>query len=101
MTGELLLASVVVGLFSSWLVGIVMGKGSYGLLGDLSLGLIGGCVAVWIYQVVGLAAYAGMIGAMVAAFIGAVGILLAQRQLRYLGPGWRRSGARGPDYDWR
>jgi uncharacterized membrane protein YeaQ/YmgE (transglycosylase-associated protein family) len=47
VTGGLLLVSVVVGLFGGWLVGIVMGQGHYGLLGDLSLGLIGGCVAVW------------------------------------------------------
>jgi uncharacterized membrane protein YeaQ/YmgE (transglycosylase-associated protein family) len=84
MTGELLLASVVVGLFGGWLVGIVMAKGRYGLLGDLSLGLGGGCVAVWIYQAVGLVPHAGMIGAIVAAFIGAVGVVLAQRTLRYL-----------------
>jgi uncharacterized membrane protein YeaQ/YmgE (transglycosylase-associated protein family) len=85
MSGELLLVSVVVGLFGGWLVGIVMGKGPYGLLGDLSLGLIGGCVAVWIYQAVGLAAHAGMIGAMVVAFIGAAGVSLAQNKLRHLG----------------
>jgi uncharacterized membrane protein YeaQ/YmgE (transglycosylase-associated protein family) len=85
MTGELLLVSVVVGLVGGWLVGIVKGKGRYGLLGDLSLGLIGGCVAVWTYQAVGLAVPAGMIGAMVVAFIGAVGVSLAQNKLRHLG----------------
>jgi len=84
MTGELLLVSVVVGLFGGWLVGILIGKGRYGLLGDLSLGLVGGCVAVWIYQAVGLAAQAGVIGAIVVALIGAIGVVLAQRKLRYL-----------------
>jgi uncharacterized membrane protein YeaQ/YmgE (transglycosylase-associated protein family) len=84
MTGELLLASVVVGLFGGWLAGIVIGKGRHGLLGDLSLGLVGGCIAVWIYQAVGLAAHAGMIGAMVAAVIGAIGVVLAQRKLQHL-----------------
>ena len=83
MAAELLLAAVVVGMASGWLIGLLMGKGQYGLLGDLSLGLIGGCGALLIYQAVGLAAYAGIIGAMVAASIGAVGILLAQRKLRY------------------
>ena len=84
MTGELLLASVVVGLFGGWLAGIVIGKGRHGLLGDLSLGLVGGCIAVWIYQAVGLAAQAGVIGAIVVALIGAIGVVLAQRKLRYL-----------------
>jgi len=62
-----------------------MGKGRYGVLGDLSVGLMGACVAVWIYQAVGLAAHAGIIGAMLVAFIGAVGVSLAQNKLRHLG----------------
>jgi len=87
MTGELLLSSVVVGLLGGWLVGLVMGRGRYGLLGDLSLGLIGGCFAVWIYQAVGLAAYAGTVGGLVVAFLGAVGVLLAQHTLRHQAAG--------------
>ena len=81
MTGELLLVSVVVGLLGGWLVGIAMGKGRYGWFGDLNLGLSGGCLAVWMYQAVGLAAEAGVVGAMVAAVIGASGAILAQRKL--------------------
>lgn len=83
MTSELLVMAVVVGLFGAWLVGIVKGKGVYGLPGDLSLGLLGGTIAIWIYQATGLVTYAGMIGAMAAAFIGATGVVLAQRGLRY------------------
>jgi uncharacterized membrane protein YeaQ/YmgE (transglycosylase-associated protein family) len=85
MTGELVLASVVVGLFGGWLFGLAMGKGRYGVLGDLSLGLIGGSIAAWIYQTVGLVAYAGIIGGTIAAFMGAVGVVFAQRRLRYVG----------------
>jgi uncharacterized membrane protein YeaQ/YmgE (transglycosylase-associated protein family) len=84
MTGELLLASVVVGLFAGWLIGVLVGKGGYGWPGDLSLGLVGSTIAVWIYQAAGLVVYAGMIGAMVAAFGGAAGILLAQRKLWFV-----------------
>jgi uncharacterized membrane protein YeaQ/YmgE (transglycosylase-associated protein family) len=85
MTGGVLLAAVVVGLFGGWLVGIIMGKGGYGLLGDLSLGLIGGSIAVGIYQAVSVVAYAEIIGAMVAALMGAVGVVLAQRKLLHPG----------------
>ena len=84
MTGELLLASVVVGLLGGWLCSIVMGKGAYGVLGDLTLGLIGSSIGVWIYQALGLVAYAGIIGGMVSAFMGAVGAVVAQRRLRDL-----------------
>ena len=83
MTGELLLAAVVVGLASGWLTGVVVGRGAYGVLGDLSLGLMGGTVAVWGYQAVGLVMDAGTIGAIVAACLGGVGLVLAERRLRY------------------
>ena len=83
MTGELLLAAVMVGLGSGWLTGLVVGRGAYGLLGDLSLGLMGSTVAVWSYQVLGLAADAGVIGAIVAAGLGGVALVLAERRLRY------------------
>jgi uncharacterized membrane protein YeaQ/YmgE (transglycosylase-associated protein family) len=84
MTGELFLASVVVGLVAGWLLGVLVENGRYGLLGDLSLGLVGSTIAVWIYQAVGLVAYAGTIGAMVAAFVGTAGMLLAQRKSWYV-----------------
>jgi uncharacterized membrane protein YeaQ/YmgE (transglycosylase-associated protein family) len=83
MTGELLLAAVIVGLASGWLTGLVAGHGAYGLLGALSLGLMGSTVAVWSYQVLGLAADAGVIGAIVAAGLGGVALVLAERRLRY------------------
>ena len=49
VTLEMFLASVVVGLFAAWLAGVVMKKGGYGLVGDLSLGLAGSTLAVWIF----------------------------------------------------
>jgi uncharacterized membrane protein YeaQ/YmgE (transglycosylase-associated protein family) len=85
VTGELFLAAVSAGLLGGWLVGLVIGTGAYGLLSDLSLGLIGGSIAVWIYQAVGLGAYAGTIGGILAAFMGAVSVVLAQRKVRYPG----------------
>lgn len=81
MTGELLLAAIIVGLCAGWLFGTVMGKGGYGLLGDLSLGLFGSTIGVWIFEATGFVAYVGMIGALVAAFMGTAGVLLAQRKL--------------------
>ena len=85
MTGELLLVSVVVGLFAGWMFGLVMGKSRLGALGDLCLGLIGGSIAVWAYQATDLVAYTGIAGGMVAAFMGAVGVVFAQRRLQDVG----------------
>jgi uncharacterized membrane protein YeaQ/YmgE (transglycosylase-associated protein family) len=82
MTSEPLLVAIVVGLFGGWVVGIVKGKGAYGLPGDLALGLLGGTIAIWIYQATGVATYGGMIGALASAFVGAAGVVFAQRGLR-------------------
>lgn len=84
MTLEMFVASVVVGLFAGWLGGLLMKTGGYGLLGDLCLGLAGSTIAVWIFQAVGLVPYAGMVGTMVAAFVGTAGVVVAQRTLWYV-----------------
>jgi len=84
VTLEMFLASVVVGLFAAWLAGVVMKKGGYGLVGDLSLGLAGSTLAVWIFQVVGLFPYAGMAGTMAAAVAGTTAVVVAQRKLWYV-----------------
>ena len=81
MTGELVLVSGVVGLFGGWVFGLVMGHGGFGVLGDLALGLVGGPPAVWIYQAVDLMEYAGIFGAIVVAFLGAVAVVFGQRRL--------------------
>jgi uncharacterized membrane protein YeaQ/YmgE (transglycosylase-associated protein family) len=80
-----LLVAVVVGLCAGWLLGIVMGRGGYGLLGDLSLGLFGSTVAVWIFEAVGLVGAVGITGAMVAALLGTACVLVAQRKLWSMG----------------
>ena len=85
MTGELLLVAAVVGLFGGWAFGLLMGERPLGALGDLCLGLFGGCIAVWAYQAADLVASAGIAGGMVAAFVGAVGVVFAQRRLRDVG----------------
>jgi uncharacterized membrane protein YeaQ/YmgE (transglycosylase-associated protein family) len=83
MTGELLLSAVLGGLFAGWLAGILAGRGAYGVTADLTLGLAGGTVAVSIFQAVGLVDYVGLIGGIFAALLGAAGVVLLERSLRY------------------
>jgi hypothetical protein len=86
MTGNLLLVAVVVGLGSGWLLGSLLGRGGYGLLGDLSLGLFGSTLAVWIVEAsVGLVGASGLVVAMVAALLGTAGVLVVQRKLWSVG----------------
>jgi uncharacterized membrane protein YeaQ/YmgE (transglycosylase-associated protein family) len=82
MTGQLLLTAILAGLFAGWLTGLVAGRGVHGLTADLTLGLAGGTVVVSILQAVGVIEYAGLIGVMIVAFLGAVAIVLLERGVR-------------------
>jgi uncharacterized membrane protein YeaQ/YmgE (transglycosylase-associated protein family) len=77
---EMFGASVLVGLMSGWLAGIVMKGGGYGLLGDIILGLSGSCGGSWIFQTLGAPA-AGSGGTGIAAFIGAALMITLQRKI--------------------
>jgi uncharacterized membrane protein YeaQ/YmgE (transglycosylase-associated protein family) len=44
MSLEMVVTSVLVGLFAGWLAGRVMKDGGYGLKGDLILGLVGAAI---------------------------------------------------------
>jgi uncharacterized membrane protein YeaQ/YmgE (transglycosylase-associated protein family) len=76
---EMFGASVLVGLMTGWLAGIVMKGGGYGLLGDIILGLSGSFVGSWTFQTLGAPA-AGWGGTGIAAFIGAALMITLQRK---------------------
>ena len=81
MNLEIFVMWVVVGLMAGWLAGIVMKGGGYGLIGDIVLGLVGSIVGSWIFGALGVYPRAGMLAAVVVAFIGAVIVILAGRAL--------------------
>ena len=74
---------IVVGLVAGWLAGFAMKGGGYGLVGDLTLGLIGSILGSWIFRALGVSAGAGMFALVAVAFVGAVVVIFAQRQLWY------------------
>ena len=71
---------LVIGLIAGWLAGQVMRGGSFGLIGNLIVGVIGALIGGWLFGVLGLAAY-GFIGSLIVAFIGAVVLLFLLNQL--------------------
>ena len=72
---------VVVGLLAGWLAGIVMKDGGYGRIGDLVLGVVGSVVGGWIFQALGVSAGGGLFLTLLVAFVGAVIVLVAQRNV--------------------
>ena len=81
MTLEMFTTSVLVGLIAGWLAGIVMKGGSYGLKGDICLGLGGSTMGSWIFQALGVSPEAGWFATVVVAFVGAVSVIVAQRKV--------------------
>ena len=73
---------IVVGLIAGWLAGRIMGKGGYGPLMDMVLGILGGIVGGFLLSLVGLASTGGIIADIVVATIGAVFLIWISRMLK-------------------
>jgi uncharacterized membrane protein YeaQ/YmgE (transglycosylase-associated protein family) len=81
-----LIAWILVGLIAGWLASVVMGRGGYGVIGDIIVGLVGAILGGWLFSLVGVGA-GGLIGSIIVAFVGAVVLILLLRAL---------TGARSP-----
>jgi uncharacterized membrane protein YeaQ/YmgE (transglycosylase-associated protein family) len=93
MSNEGLLVIVAVGLVAGWLAGQIMRGAGYGLVGDLSIGVIGAYIGDWLLPRLGILLGVGLIAAIVDATIGALLLLFVFRLVagrrRWLG-GWGR-----------
>ncbi|MGE5850379.1 MAG: GlsB/YeaQ/YmgE family stress response membrane protein [Candidatus Methylomirabilota bacterium] len=83
MNLELFVMWVVVGLMAGWLARIVIKGGGYGLIGDISLGLVGSIVGSVIFRGLEISPGAGMFMLVVVAFVGAAIAIVVQRKFWY------------------
>ena len=81
MTLEMFAMWVLVGALAGWLAGFLMRGGGYGLIGDIALGLVGSLLGSWIFLALGVSVGAALIALVIAAFIGALILIGAQRML--------------------
>ena len=72
---------ILIGLAAGWLAGQIMKGGSYGLVGDLIVGVIGALLGGWLFGLAGIAA-GGLIGQLVVATIGAMVLILLLRLIK-------------------
>jgi uncharacterized membrane protein YeaQ/YmgE (transglycosylase-associated protein family) len=72
---------LLVGLIAGWLAGRIMKGGSYGLMGDLVVGVLGSVIGGWVFGVLGLAAW-GFVGHILVALAGALILLYVIRVLK-------------------
>lgn len=78
---ESLVAFLVIGALAGWIAGKLMKGGSFGLGGNLVIGIIGSLVGGFLFSLLGLGA-TGLIGSLVTATVGAVVLLWGLDQLK-------------------
>jgi uncharacterized membrane protein YeaQ/YmgE (transglycosylase-associated protein family) len=81
MSAESLLVILLVGLIAGWLAGLIVRGTGYGLVTDICLGIVGALIGSWLFPQLGLH-FAGMVGAIISATLGAVLLLLILRLVR-------------------
>lgn len=70
-----LLGFLLIGLIAGWIADMLVKNSSFGLVGDLIVGVIGAFIGGFLFNLFGIDAY-GLIGNLIMAVIGAVVLLL-------------------------
>ena len=73
MNAKALIIWLIVGAVAGWLAGMVVKGGSYGLIGNIVVGIVGAFVAGWLLP--GFWPIGGILGSIIHAAIGAVIVL--------------------------
>ena len=76
---------ILIGIAAGWLAGQIMKGSSYGLLGDLIVGVIGALLGGWLFGLAGFSAGPGLIGQLIVATIGAIVLILLLRLIQRKG----------------
>jgi uncharacterized membrane protein YeaQ/YmgE (transglycosylase-associated protein family) len=80
---ESLIIAIVIGGIAGWLAGQIMKGSGYGLIGDIAIGILGGWIGTWLWDVLKLPLIANLwISAIVTATVGAVVFLFLLRLIR-------------------
>lgn len=77
-----LLWFLIIGLIAGWLADMMVKNVSYGLIGDLIVGVVGALIGGFIFDTLGIETY-GLLGNIVMATIGAVVLLLIIRAVHH------------------
>jgi uncharacterized membrane protein YeaQ/YmgE (transglycosylase-associated protein family) len=80
---EGLVVTLVVGAIAGWLAARVLKRTGFGLIGDIIVGIIGGYIGTWLWDVLRLPPIGGFwISAIVTSTVGAIVLLVLLRLIR-------------------
>lgn len=84
-----MLWSLLIGLVSGWLAGIISRGGGFGIWGDLVIGVVGSFIGGFLFNMIGISAY-GTIGSIVSSTIGAIILLWVIRMFHVAAPAHKK-----------
>ncbi len=76
MDVQALLITLLIGAIAGWLAGQIVHGTSFGLLGDILIGIVGALLASWLFPTLGLHLGGGILASIIAATLGAVILLM-------------------------
>jgi len=84
-----MLWSLLIGLVSGWLAGMISRGGGFGIWGDLVVGVIGSFIGGYVFNLIGLSAY-GILGSIISSTIGAIILLWIIRMFHVAAPAHKK-----------
>jgi len=84
-----MLWSLLIGLISGWLAGMISRGGGFGIWGDLIVGVIGSFIGGFVFNLIGISAY-GTIGSIISSTIGAIILLWVIRMFHVATPAHKK-----------
>ena len=84
MTTESLIVTLVIGAIAGWLAARVLKRTGFGLIGDIIVGVVGGYIGTWLWDVLHLPPVGGLwwVNAIVTSTVGAIVLLVLLRLIR-------------------
>ncbi len=71
----------IIGLIAGWLAGVIMKERSFGLAGNLIVGIVGAIIGGFLFEFFGIST-GGFFGSLISAIVGAIILLYIIQQVR-------------------
>lgn len=81
--------SLLIGIISGWLAGVISRGGGFGIWGDLITGVVGAYIGSFLFGLMGITAY-GVIGSLIASTVGAIVFLWVIRMFHVATPAQKK-----------